>query len=189
MTHDVRTHGIAETEDPMETTMTRNAHTKAARIGTRTWIAVGAIAALGVALLAADRTAARAGSAGTCTAFVGGVSSAKGAVPELVIFNTQFSSITLDLKLLDADGMVLVDRPAEITVTSQQTVNIDLIEQLKRGLPKTTKPYAGTFTVQLNGPVGFTTDVYLVHVTQYFGSKAKPKAAYVLRPVFRDNGT
>lgn len=137
----------------------------------------------------ATREPAVAGASGTCTAYIGGASSAKGAVPELVIFNTTFSTLTLDLKLLDPDGQVLIDRPAEIVVNGQQTLSVDLLEQFRRGLPKSAKPYAGTFTVQIDGPQGFSEDFIILHLTQYFGSKAKPKAAYILKPVFRDNGT
>lgn len=140
-------------------------------------------------LVLATRAPAVAGASGTCTAYIGGASSAKGAVPELVVFNTTFSTLTLDLKLLDPDGTVLIDRPGEVVVNAQQTLSVDLLEQLRRGLPKTTKPYAGTFTVQLDGPEGFSQDFVVLHLTQYFGSKAKPKAAYILKPLFRDNGT
>ncbi len=137
----------------------------------------------------ATRESAVAGASGTCTAYIGGASSAKGAVPELVVFNTTFSTLTLDLKLLGPDGTVLIDRPGEVVVNGQQTLSVDLLEQFRRGLPRTAKPYAGPFTIQLDGPQGFSEDFFIVHLTQYFGSKAKPRAAYILKPVFRDNGT
>jgi hypothetical protein len=150
----------------------------------RTWLAAAAGAAACAALAAAALTPARAGTDAPCTAFIAGVSSAKGTAPELVLFNTSTGSLVLDLKLVQPDGTVLVDRPGEITLTSRQTRAVDLLEQIARDLPGRTAPYRGTFTVEVRGPVGFNRDVVILHVAQYFGSRAKPKAAFVLDPLF-----
>lgn len=145
-----------------------------------------AFAALVAAAALAGLWAAPWASAEPVTAaVVGGVDSSAGAVPELVLSNLTGASQTLDIVLLDASGNEIVNHPADVTLGPRQTVAVDLIEQLSRGLPKKTKHYAGLFTVEVRGDAGFTTDSTLVHVTQFFGTRKKPKAAFVLRPVFR----
>jgi hypothetical protein len=141
-------------------------------------------AAGGFAALVATAPA-RAGEESPCTAYVVGASSAKGAVPELVLFNTTSQTMTLDLDLLGPDGVAIISRAGEVVVNGRQTLSMDLLEQFKRDLTGKAKPYAGTFTVALHGPVGFTADRVIVHVTQYYGTRTKPKAAYVLDPVFQ----
>lgn len=146
-------------------------------------------AALGLAAIAAASTAALrsepARAAGTgCTAYFGGVTSEKGAVPELVLFNTGDATLTLDLLLRDASGTVLADRADELTLGPRQTLAVDLLEQLARDVDRPAKPYAGLLSVEVHGDAGFDGDVVIAHVAQYFGKRTKPTAAYVLRPVF-----
>lgn len=139
-----------------------------------------------VAASVASREAARADGV-SCSAFVGGADSSKGAVPELVLSNLTDSAMSLDLTLRDAAGQVLVSRDDEVALEPRATVQVDLLEQIRRELPGRTKPYAGLFTVEVRGDAPFAEDAVLVHVTQYFGSRKAPKAAYVLRPAFRTN--
>jgi hypothetical protein len=142
---------------------------------------VGAVAAS-----LATRDAARAEGA-SCSAFVGGADSSKGAVPELVLSNLTDTVYTLDLTLRDRAGVVLASRDDEITLDPRATLQVDLLEQIRRDLPARTKPYAGLFSVEVRGDAPFAPETVLVHVTQYFGSRKAPKAAYVLRPGFRTN--
>lgn len=140
---------------------------------------------LTVAIAAALHLRAHADGA-TCVALIGGVEASKKSSPELVLFNTASGSYTLDLTLRDADGNVIVSRDGEISVGAYQTVGIDLMEQIRRDLPKKTKPYAGLFSAEITGDTPFGPDTVLVHVTQFYGSRKNPKAAFVLPAVFRD---
>lgn len=144
------------------------------------------LTALAAALLATGLWASRGAVADPVTAAViGGVDSSPGAVPELVVSNLTSAAQTLDVVILDTDGATIVSHTADITLGPRATVAVDLLEQLRRDLPKKTKPYAGLFTVEVRGDVAFTESNVLVHVTQFFGTRKKPKAAFVLRPVFR----
>lgn len=141
-----------------------------------------AAAALGALLLDADEAGAQ--QAIVSSAHFAGAQSSKGAVAELVLFNTSAAAMTLDLKLLLPDGTVLVDRPAEIDVAGFQTVFVSLAEQIARDVPKGEVPYKGTFSVIVSGAEPFSESVVVGHVAQYFGTRKSPKAAYVLRPLF-----
>jgi hypothetical protein len=142
---------------------------------------LGAVALAGAAALAGFSAARAAGP--TCTAFIGGVETAKTIVPELVVLNTAGADMTLDLVLRNAAGQAIVTLPAAVAVPARQTVFVDLQEKLKTaGLNG--KPYVGLFAVELTGEAPFGADAAVVHVTQYFGSRRKPKAAFTLRPLF-----
>ncbi|MCE9637823.1 MAG: hypothetical protein K8T90_19155 [Planctomycetes bacterium] len=144
------------------------------------------LAAILAATVSVGLWAARGAAADPVTAaIVGGVDSSAGAVPELVLSNLTSATQTLDILLLDANGDTLVSHAADVTLGPRATVAVDLLEQLRRDLPKKAKPYAGIFTVEVRGDAGFTESAVLVHVTQFFGTRKKPKAAFVLRPVFR----
>lgn len=148
-------------------------------------LAAGIVAG-GALLVSRNGGEARAADgAAPCTAFLAGLGTTKGSVPELVVFNVTDTELSLDLTLRDGEGAVLVSREAEVVVAPRQTVFVDLLEQLARDLPRGEKPHAGPLAVELRGEAGFDASTAIVHVVQYFGSKAKPRAAYVLRPVYR----
>lgn len=144
----------------------------------------GALALASLAAAALFLGEAGAQQATVSSAHFGGAQSQKGAVPELVLFNTTAAPMTLDLRLVAADGTTLVDRAGEIDLGSRQTVFVSLAEQLSRDLPKGVAPYKGTFSVVVSGADPFAESTVVAHVAQYFGSRKSPKAAYVLRPLF-----
>ena len=124
---------------------------------------------------------------GVCTALMAGFQTAKEVVPELVLFNTLGVPVTLDLVIKDADGDVLVDRADEVTVEGDQTIIVSLQEQLSRDLEKKEKPYQGLLLVELTGDAPFGPDTVILHCTQFFGNRKKPKAAFILQPRYRDD--
>jgi hypothetical protein len=65
-------------------------------------------------------------------------------------------------------------------------VAVDLMEQFSRDLPKRTKPYQGLFSVEVSGASPFGANTVLIHVTQFYGSRKNPKAAFVLPATYRD---
>ncbi len=119
----------------------------------------------------------------TTSAFLGGLETGKTSVPELVVLNTTNSTLTLDLKLRAADGTVLVNRAAAMTVGPLATVFLNLQTELAAA-GASGKPYVGTFSAQVSGEAPFDQSATIVHVTQYFGKRTKPKAAFVIRPIF-----
>lgn len=119
------------------------------------------------------------------TAYIGGVDTKAKSASEIVLSNLTSSSFTLNLVLRDTDGTAIVDRPGEITLNPRQTKAVDILEQLRRGLPLRTKPYAGILTVEVSGDPPFSEETVLVHVTQYYGPRKTPRAAFVLRPLVR----
>ena len=123
----------------------------------------------------------------TCTAVVAGAQPQKKNAAELVVMNLTPAAATFDLRLRDADGNVLTERPGEVTVNARGTAAIDLFDQLARDLPNREKPYSGLVAVELVGDATLTADNFLVHVTQYFGKRKKPKGAVVLKPTFTEN--
>ena len=155
------------------------------RTSNRAWSAFAIAAALGAAAVLSSGTRARAQAEPMTTAYVGGVDTGSGAVPELVLSNLSNTSMTLDLVLRDGAGAVLVNHPAEIPLAGSQTVAVDLLAQLKRDVPRGKKPYRGIVMVEVGGDSSFGQDSVLVHVTQYFGSRKRPRAAFVLRPAYR----
>lgn len=141
-----------------------------------------AAAVLAVAGFAVLHTAALAQPVVT-SAFLGGLETGKTSVPELVVLNTSNSAVTLDLKLRAADGSVLVNRAAAITVGAQATAFVNLQTELATA-GVSGKPYVGTFSAQVSGEAPFDQTTTIVHATQYFGKRTKPKAAFVIRPIF-----
>ena len=154
------------------------------RTSSRAWSAFVIAAALGAAAVLASGTGARAQESPLMTAYVGGVDSGSGAVPELVVSNLSSTEMTLDLVLRDTAGAVVASHPAEIALAGGQTLALDLNAQLKREVPRGKKPYRGLMTVEVGGDEAFGPDSVLVHVTQYFGSRKRPRAAFVLRPTY-----
>jgi hypothetical protein len=147
----------------------------------RTPILFLASAALVVAGLVWHATARANGT--SCTAFIGGIQTDKATAPELVIFNTTAETMTLDLVLRAPNGTALVTTPAAFTLTGHQTGFFDLKALLAtKGLNG--KAYLGTFSAEVTGAPPFSENDAVIHVTQYFGSRKKPKSAFVIRPVF-----
>ena len=138
----------------------------------------GALFALAIA--PHDRAAAQ---AATAKAFVGGLEAGKSADPELVVLNTTSSSMTLDLVLRGTDGPVLADLPGSLTVGPNQTIARDLRADLAHA-GSGGRAYVGVFSAEVSGEDPFAASTVVVHVTQYFGSRKKPKAAFVVRPLF-----
>ncbi len=146
---------------------------------------VGA-ALLGVAVLAVAWPGAhQAQAAGEgCTAFLAGAQSGKKTPVELVVFNTTATAFTLDLIIRDPAGIELVNRPGEIAVAARATAIVSIEEQLSRDLDRKTKPYEGIVSIELVGDSPFDEEQVIVHATQYFGKRSKPKGAVVFRPLF-----
>ena len=48
------------------------------------------------------------------------------------------------------------------------------------------KAYLGLVTAELTGDAPFGSTTTLVHATQYFGPRKKPKAGFVVKALFRD---
>jgi hypothetical protein len=146
-------------------------------------VAAGALAA--VAGLAAFRSTARA--AGDSTFVLGGLQVDKTSVPELVVFNTGQAALPpVTVSLLAADGSTLTTEPPMLTfdLGPHATGTIDLKAALAHaGLNG--RQYAGLVTARLTGDaVAFTDQTAIVHATQYFGSRKKPRAGFVVRPLF-----
>jgi hypothetical protein len=118
----------------------------------------------------------------SCTAFIGGIQTDKASAPELVIFNTTAEQLTLDLVLRKPDGTALVTEPASIVLTAHQTGFFDL--KAKLATANAGKAYLGTFSAEVTGAAPFSENDAVVHVTQYFGTRKKPKSAFVIRPLF-----
>lgn len=141
-------------------------------------------AALAGGLALAGRLSARADGAETCIARIGGVEAGRKVAPELVVFNLTNQQMTFDLVLRDTEGEEQVNRPGEFSVGPRATVAVDLNEQLARGLGKGQKPYEGLIAAEISAPAPFGPDAAVVHVTQYFGKRKSPKAAFVLEPAY-----
>jgi hypothetical protein len=142
------------------------------------------IVAVAVLLAAAAllHQGARANGA-TCSAFVGGLQTSKSLDPQLVVFNTTDSPMTLDVKLRAPDATVLADLPDALVLAARQTITFDLRAALAEA-GANGKPYVGGFSAEVSGETPFSKDTAVVHVTQFVGSPAKPKAAYVVRSIF-----
>ncbi len=141
-----------------------------------------AVVLAGVAAFAGGGRAA-AQQASTTTAYLGGLETGKAAVPTLVAFNTTSSSMTLDLTLRGPDGTALVTLPGAVSLDPRATVQRDLRLDLAHA-GANGKAYVGIFTAELSGTDPYTQDSVVVHATQYFGSRNKPRAAFVVRPLF-----
>lgn len=132
------------------------------------------------ALLTGD--AARAQSA-TTTAFIGGLRSDKLGEPEIVVLNTNGAPLTLDLVLRGPDGVALATLPAAMTVPASGTGTFDVQAALKTA-GANGKAYLGLVTAELTGEAPFAESTTVVHATQYFGPRKKPKAGFVVRALF-----
>jgi hypothetical protein len=141
-------------------------------------------AALVVAAAVCAGHAARAQSVPT-KAFIGGLRSDKLGSPEIVVFNSSGSPLTLDLVLRGPDGVALATLPAAMTVPATGTAVFDVQAALKTVGPNG-KAYLGLVTVELTGDAPFGSATTVVHATQYFGSRKKPKAGFVVRALFRE---
>ena len=124
-----------------------------------------------------------AAQAATSSAFIGGLETGKSADPELVVLNTTSSSMTLDLKLRGTDGTVLADLPGSLALGPNQTIARDLRADLAQA-GSGGRAYVGVFSAEVSGGDPFAASTAIVHVTQYFGNRKKPKAAFVVRPLF-----
>jgi hypothetical protein len=118
-------------------------------------------------------------------AWIGGGEAGKQRAAEIVVFNTSGFPIPLDLRIRDSEGVVIVERLGELSVGPQQTVFVDVQAELTRDLARKEKPYQGLFSVELTGPAPFGPDDVVVHLAQYFGKRKNPKAAFVVRALFK----
>jgi hypothetical protein len=119
--------------------------------------------------------------------FIGGLQVDKTSVPELIVFNTsQVDMPPLTVTIFAADGTPLVTEPAALTldVGPRATATLDLKTALVHAGPSG-KPFSGVVTARVAGDSAFFSDQSaIVHATQYFGSRRKPRAGFVVRSVF-----
>ena len=146
-------------------------------------------AALAVGAVAAGFAVARANGA-TCIAYVGGLETGKQAVPELVVFNTTPQQMEISVKLRDSTGLEIGSTAAPITIDAFNSAYLSLSTLLLTA-GEDDKPYQGRITAEITGAEPFADGTAIVHVTQYFGKPtkeglrpAKPKGAFVVRPLF-----
>jgi hypothetical protein len=137
-------------------------------------------------LLAVGQFAARAAGT-TCTAYLSGLETSKKSPVELVVLNATGAEMTLDLRLLDSGGNEILFRPGGVVVGARAMEIISLEAELSRDLPKRTKPFEGVVAIELSGDGGFRSETAIVHATQYFGKRKRPRGAAVYRALFRDN--
>lgn len=151
-----------------------------------TFLAVLAAAVLSVGVLTLRDGAARA--AGTsCSAHMAGLRTSKKTPVEVVVFNSTGTDVTLDLRLRNADGDVVLERLGELLVGPFKTEVVSLEAELSRDLARKEKPFEGLVAVELTGGAPFEEDAVLVHATQYFGKTKRPRGAVLFRPLFRTN--
>lgn len=143
-----------------------------------------AAALLAAPFVVGDHLARAAGA--TCSATMAGLETGKKTPVEIVAFNPTGVEIRLDLRVLDASGELLRERPDEIVLTPFRTAVVSVEEFLSRDLAKKEKPYSGLVAVELTGDAPFAEDTVIVHATQYFGKRKKPRGAVIHRPLFRD---
>ncbi len=140
-------------------------------------LAAAAAVAVGVA-------GARAQEA-TTTAYIAGIETSRSAVPEIVLFNTTSTQIDIDLVLRGPTGAVVLDREEPLVLAPDAILLVSLQEEIAAVTPPRTKPYEGLLAAELTGDATqFDDDRVIVHATQYYGSRKKPKAAFVVRPLF-----
>lgn len=146
-------------------------------------------AALALGAVAAGFAVARANGT-TCIAYVGGLETGKQAVPELVVFNTTPQEMVISVTLRDATGLELAATAAPITIAAFNSAYLSLSTLLLTA-GEDGKPYQGRITAEITGAEPFADGAAVVHVTQYFGKStkeglrpAKPKGAFVVRPLF-----
>lgn len=148
-------------------------------------LAVAAVCAAGLGAIVAARA-----DGATCTARVGGLTTGKDTVPELVVWNTGAAPIALTLVARNDQGQTLPLSPATVDVPGFNTAFVSLSQRLATA-GANGKPYLGRFSLEITGDAPFSETTSVVHVTQYFGKPAKglvkptkPKAAFIVRPVF-----
>lgn len=144
------------------------------------------LAAATLAALALGHVAVRADGT-SCTAYVSGLETSRRTPAEVVVFNATPAPVTLDLRLLDAAGATLLERPGGVEVGPYATTVVSLEAELSRDLPKKARPYEGLVAVDLTGAAPFAEDTVLVHATQYYGKRKKPRGAVVFRALYRVN--
>lgn len=145
---------------------------------------LGALVVLAAPLAIGDRLARANGAA--CSARMAGLETSRKTPVELVAFNSTDSELTLDLRLLDPSGDVVLERPGGVVVGPFKTAVVSLEEELARDLAKKEKPYEGLVAIELVGVSPFAADTVIVHATQYFGKRKRPRGAVIVRPLFRD---
>lgn len=145
---------------------------------------LGALVVLSVPLALGDRLARANGTA--CSAHMAGLETSRKSPVELVAFNSTDTELTLDLRLLDPSGNAVLERPGGLVVGPFKTAVVSLEEELSRDLAKKEKPYEGLVAVELVGSAPFSADNVIVHATQYFGKRKRPRGAVIVRPLFRD---
>jgi hypothetical protein len=151
----------------------------------RWMLRTGLIVVAGALALAFGHLAARA-DGGSCTAYLSGLETSKKSPVELVVLNTTGVEMTLDLRLVDVEGNLVLDRPGGVVVGPRAMVAVSLEEELSRDLARKEKPFQGLVAIELSGDPGFRSDTAIVHATQYFGKRKKPRGAAVFRALFRD---
>ncbi len=146
-------------------------------------VAILATVAVGATLLGS--LPATGATAGTCVAHIAGVETSRKTPAELVVLNTSNFELTLDMTLRAPDGSVVLDSTSAIVVPARGTVIRSLEADLSAAVPPKTKPYEGLVSIELRGAAPFAADSTVVHATQYYGKRKKPRGAVVLRPLFR----
>ena len=110
-------------------------------------------------------------------------------VPELVVFNTTGTPLSLTLTLRDPAGQTLTTPAGTIDVPGFNTALVSLGSKLATAAAG--KPYIGRFSAQISGAAPFGETTSVVHVTQYYGKAGKnfsrpvkPASAFVVRALF-----
>ncbi len=151
------------------------------------WILrTGLVLLVGGLALAASQLVARA-NGGEWTAYLSGLETSKKTPVELVVLNTTDLDMTLDLRLLDKEGNEVLNRPGGVVAGPRAMTIVSLEAELSRDLPKRTKAFSGVVAIELSGDPNFNDSTAIVHATQYFGKRARPRGAVVFRALFRDN--
>lgn len=152
-------------------------------------IALVSCAAVLAIAAAAGLSAARANGV-ACVAYAGGLETTKSAVPELVVYNTGGTPMSLTLTLRNDKGQTLATPATTVDVPGFNTVFTSLSARLATA-GEGGKPYDGRFSLEVSGGAPFSEVNAVVHVTQYFGKRAKdltrpvkPLAAFIVRPLF-----
>jgi hypothetical protein len=148
-------------------------------------LSTGLLMAAGALVLAAGQLVATAAGA-DCTAYLSGLESSKKSPVELVVLNTTAAEMNLDLRVLDREGNVLVDRQGAVVAGPRAMVALSIEGELARDLPKGQKAHQGLVAIELSGDPNFNDRTAIVHATQYFGKRKKPRGAAVHRALFRD---
>ena len=142
--------------------------------------------AAGAATLAAGQFVARADGA-NCTAYLSGLETSKKTPVELVVLNTTAVEMRLDLRLYDSEGTLVLERAGGVVAGPFEMATVSLEEELSRDLERKEKPFQGLVAIELDGDPNFRSDTAIVHATQYFGKRKKPRGAAVFRALFRDD--